>query len=303
MYSNEEYIRMDFHLFDGEGGSAEGGTEAGQGSSQDDVRKIQYGKSEGDERSRSQVGSDNSGEAVDLEAEFAELIGKGGRYHDIYGKNVSSAIQNRVKEQADLQGQVNQISDALSPLFQNYGLEHGDIEGLKQAIANDDTFYQAGAERAGLDIQNYKEMLKLRADSERLQKIDEAYRREQARQAKYAEWEADAEQLQQAFPGFDLALEIQNSDTFANLLDNGVDVRTAFFSVHADEILNGNSAYASTKATANVVNQIKQRASRPVEGALSHAPAIQRKTDPSTLSDDDLDEINRRVARGETISF
>lgn len=295
---------MDFRLFDGEGGEGAGESSASSStSSQDDVRKIQYGKSEGDGQAKGQVGSDNSGQADSLEAEWNALTGKGGKFHDMLGQRVSDAIQSRFRNQADLQGQVDQISSDLSPLFMNYGLEAGDFEGLKNAIANDDTFYQAGAEKAGLDVQNYKQMLKLKADSERLQKIDEAYRREQARQAKYAEWEADAEELQQAFPGFDLGAEIESSDMFAQLLDSGIDVRTAFFSVHADDILNGNSAYASKTATQNVVNTIQQRAARPVEGALGHTPAIQRKTDPSTLSDDDLDEINRRVARGETISF
>lgn len=299
---------MDFRLFDGEGGGSAGESSASSStSSQDnvDVKKIQYGKSAGDGQTRGQVGTDNSGEASDngLEAEWNALTGKGGKFHDMLGQRVSDAIQSRFRNQADLQGQVNQISEDLSPLFVNYGLEAGDFEGLKNAIANDDMFYQAGAEKAGLDVQNYKQMLKLKADSERLQKIDEAYRREQAKQAKYAEWEAAAEELQQAFPGFDLGAEIENSDTFASLLDSGIDVKTAFFSVHADEILNGNSAYASKTATQNVVNTIQQRAARPVEGALGHTPAIQRKTDPSRLSDEDIDEINRRVANGEQIAF
>ena len=290
---------LDFHLFE-DGGAGEA---ASSSDSSQDVKNIQYGKSAGDGQTSSQVGSDNGSEVNDLNAEWEALTGKGGKFHDMLGQRVSTAIQDRFRNQADLQAQVDEITDGLSPLFQNYGLNAGDFEGLKNAIANDDVFYQAGAEKAGLDIQHYKEMLKLKADSERLNKINEAYQKEQARQAKFQEWEADAAELQQAFPGFDLGLEIQSNESFAQLIDNGVDVRTAFLTTHMDEILNGTKAYEQMTATQNVVNTIQKRASRPMEGALSHAPAIQRKTDPSSLSDADLDEINRRVARGEVISF
>jgi len=299
-----EKFRWDFHLFDGEGGGDAGEGTASSSESKQDVKKIQYGKSsEGEGQTPSQVGSDNGGEAGSLEAEFAALIGKGGRFHDIYGQKVSTVIQDRFKNQANLQAQVDGINDHLSPLFMHYGLKPGDYEGLNAAVQNDDTFYKSGAEKAGLDVEHYKEMLKLKADSERLSQITEEFQNEQARQAMYAQWEADTAELQEAFPAFDLALEIENNDEFAQLLDSGVDVRRAFLATHVEEILNGANAYAQKTATQNVVNTIQQRAARPMEGALSHAPAIQRKSDPSSLSNEDLDEINRRVAMGETISF
>ena len=296
-------IILDFHLFDGEGGGEGAGATASTSGSEQDVSKIQYGKSEGEGPATSQVGSDKGGEAGDLEAEFAALIGKGGKFHELYGQKVSDVIQNRFKNQADLQGQVNQITEDLSPMFLNYGLKPGDYEGLKQAMANDDSLYQAGAEKAGLDVNQYKEMLKLRADSERLTAMTESFRQEQAKQAKFAEWEGQAEELQQAFPNFDLAMEIEHNDQFAQLISNGVDVRTAFMSTHMDEILNGANAYAQKTATQNVVNTIQQRAARPAEGALNNAPALQRKSDPSSLTDADFDEINRRAEAGIPTSF
>lgn len=296
-------FRWDFHLFDGEGGGDAGEGTASSSESKQDVKTIQYGKSTGEDQTPSQVGSDDGNQAEDLEAEFAALIGKGGRFHDIYGQKVSDTVQSRFKNQTDYRGQVDQYNEALTPLFANYGLKLGDIEGLKAAVQNDENFYKSGAEKAGLDVDHYKEMLKLRADSERLSQINEAFQHEQARQAKYAEWEAATAELQEAFPAFDLALEIENNDEFAQLLDSGVDVRRAFLTTHMDEILNGANAYAQKAATANVVSTIQQRAARPMEGALNHAPAIQRKSDPSSLSNEDLDEINRRVANGEVVAF
>ena len=179
---------LDFHLFEGEGGEGAGEAASTSGSKQD-VSQIQYGKSVGEGQTQGQVGSDNSGQAEDLEAEFAAMIGKGGRFHEIYGQKVSGVIQDRFKNQANLQGQVNQITEDLAPLFANYGLKLGDYEGLKTAFTNDDAFYKAGAEKAGLDVSQYKEMLKLRADSERLNALTESYRQAQEKQAKFVEWE------------------------------------------------------------------------------------------------------------------
>lgn len=294
-------FRWDFHLFDGEGGST--GEAASSSESRQDISTVQYGKSKGEDRTPSQVGSDNSAADDDRSARWNALTGRGGEFHDMLGQAVSEAIQKRFRNQADLQGQVDQISEGLTPLFMNYGLRSGDFEGLKNAIAHDDAFFKAGAERAGLDVEQYKNNLKLQADAERGRQITAAYEAQQRQQEVFEQWEADASELQKVWPNFDLGLELENNEKFKNLLSNGVPVRDAFISSHLDEILDGANTYAHRTATEQVVSAIQQRAARPAEGALNRTPAIQRKTDPSSLSNEDLDEINRRVANGEVISF
>ena len=289
----------DFHLFDGEGAGADASSAGFEQTQQ--PQKVEYGKSTGNDPAPSQVGSDNRGSSP--EEEFAALIGKGGKFHDLYGQQVSKAIQDRFKNQKDLQGQVDQISNDLSPLFMNYGLKAGDFEGLKNAIANDDVFFQAQAERAGLDVNQYKENLRLKAEAERGRQITEAYEQQQRQNEMFAQWETEAADLQQAFPAFDLGLELEHNEEFAKLVYNGVPVRNAFLTTHAEEIFANSNAYASAQATQNVINTIQQRSARPAEGAMHPGAAIVRKSDPSSLSNDDIDEINRRVAMGEAISF
>ena len=298
---NEKMI-LDFHLFEGEGGGEAGATASQPGSTQD-TKTIQYGKSTGEGQANSQVGTDNGTGANDLTAEWEALTGKGGKFHDLLGQRVSGAVQERFKNQADLQGQIDQISEGLTPMFMNYGLKLGDFEGLKAAIANDDDLYKAGAERAGLDVEQYKKNLKLQADSDRLHQIEESYRQEQERQARFEAWESDAAELQQAFPAFDLVMEIQTNAKFKQLLDNGVDVKTAFQVAHLEELNTGMSAYAQRTATQQVVNNIAQRAARPMEGALNHAPAIERKSDPSKLTKEDFERIDEIVAAGGSVAF
>ena len=289
----------DFHLFDGEGGMGEG-AEASFGASEQEPQRVEYGRSEGEGTPISQVGSDNVDVVEDRIAKWNAIKGE---FKDLYGQDVSNAIQHRFKNQADLSGQIDQISNDLSPLFMNYGLEAGDFEGLKNAIANDDVFFQAQAERAGLDVEQYKENLRLKAEAERGRRITQAYEQQQRQNAMFSQWEAEAAQLQQAFPAFDLGLEMQHNEEFTRLISNGVPVRNAFLTTHAEEIFEGSNANASKVATQNVLNTIQQRASRPAEGAMHPGAALVRKSDPSSLSNDDIDEINRRVAMGESVSF
>lgn len=297
---NNKILLYDFHLFDGEGVGAEAST-AG---SEQDVQKVEYGKSSaGEGAAPSQFGTDNGSAAEDRIAEWKALTGKGGKFHDLLGQEKSQTIQERFKNQADLQGRVAAYDEGLSPLYMNYGLRIGDFEGLKEAIAHDDAFFQTQAERAGLDVDQYRENLRLREEAERGRRITEAYERQQQQNAMFAQWEAEAADLQQAFPAFDLGLEIQNNAEFRRLIENGAPVRNAFLTTHAEEIFANSNAYASAQATQNVLNTIHQRASRPYEGAMHPNAAIVRKSDPSSLSNDDIDEINRRVANGEMISF
>ena len=296
---DNKILLYDFHLF--EDGNA--GAEASTAGSESDVKNVQYGKSKDKETAPSQVGTDSGAQGEDLSAEWEALTGKGGRFHDLYGQNVSKVIQDRFKNQKDLQGQVDKISNGLSPLFMNYGLEAGDFEGLEKAIANDDAFYKAGAERAGLDVNQYKENLKLKAEAERGRQITEAYEAQQRQNEMFAQWETEAAELQQAFPAFDLGLELEHNEGFAKMITSGVPVRDAFLASHAEEIFANSNAHAEARATQNVINTIQQRAARPVEGAMHPGAAVVRKTDPSSLSNDDIDEINRRVAMGETVSF
>ena len=290
-------LLYDFHIFDGEGGE---GAEASSAVSEQDIKKVEYGRSEGEGAAPGQVGSDNVDVVEDRIAKWNAIKGE---FKDLYGQDVSNAIQHRFKNQADLSGQIDQISNDLSPLFLNYGLKAGDFEGLKNAIANDDVFFQAQAERAGLDVEQYKENLRLKAEAERGRQITEAYENQQRQNAMFAQWESEAADLQQVFPAFDLGLEIQSNEEFAKLISNGVPVRNAFLTTHAEEIFQGSNAYAETQATRNVINAIQQRSSRPAEGAMHPGAAVVRKSDPSSLSNEDIDEINRRVAMGESVSF
>lgn len=309
--------KLCFSLFEGEGGSSAGG-EGGLGAEasafmasldQGNARsaaaepkgsRIEYGLgSEGEVAGP--VGSVQE-EAPDLGAEFAELIGKGGKFHDIYGQHVAEAIQNRFKNNADYQAQLGSYDNALAPLYAKYGLDPGDIEGIGKAIADDVDFYTAAAEREGISPEMLQEQLKLKAQAKRGQMIEAEYQRQQKFNQNYTRWEAEAQGLREAFPNFDLGLELQNEE-FANYLEMGADVRKAFMMAHFDDVMQGMNQETSRAATQQTVANFQARQARPMENGLRTTPPVVRKSDPSKLTNEDIDEIFRRVEEGEVIRF
>ena len=59
--------------------------------------------------------------------------------------------------------------------------------------------------------------------------------------------------------------------------------------------------YTAKQVEAKVANNVRAGQKRPAEGAAGGRSAVQVKSDPSKFTKADMDEIARRVARGERI--
>lgn len=312
---------LDFHLFDGDGagdGAGAGGDGLGaeasafmkeigmdpsEGATTGSEPTVVYGL--GDEPEGfdggSQLGTDTQAQ-VDPEAEFAELIGKGGRFEHIYGQHVANAVNQRFKNAADWQGRANAYDDALAPLFAKYGLKVGDIEGMARAIAADDDLYAAAAESEGLTVDRYRENLRLQAEAEKGRTMLQEMQRQQRQREQFAIWDQQAAELTQAFPQFNLQYELQNQD-FIAALDRGYSVRDAFMSVHMNDILNGSMNMSAQQTRQSMVENMQRKAARPAENGMRQSAALVRKSDPSKLSDEDIDKIFEEVEAGRRIRF
>ena len=306
-------LRMRFDLFDGDGGDGIGAAASEfasslgidvsdlQGQSDDTATQVVYGKGGED----SPVGSDEPEQEPDTnpDEEFAQLIGKGGKYEQAYANRVQETIQNRFKNATDWEGVTSAYEQATAPLYMKYGLEVGDVEGLQKAIEADDDLYARLAEQDGVTTDKYRENVKLRLDAQRGREMQEEFAKERQRREMYAQWDAEADELKEAFPNFDLTTELQNPQ-FAALLDTGdFGVKDAFFACHAQDILEGNQEYTRKQAREDVAQKLASNARRPVENAMSHNPAVVRKADPSKLTDEDMDKIFEIVQNGGTVSF
>ena len=302
-------LRFIFDLFD-EGGSAEASATSQSGIGEDAKAFLRtLGESEEGISELDQVGapgaqvSDQSADNSEQPETFADLVAKGGKYHKEFGEAISSAIKDRFKNQPDYKSTIAGYDEALAPLYEKYGLEAGDVEGLSKSIAEDDSNYADKAEKMGLTIEQYKHNLQLEKEAARGREITQAYEAEKARNEMYATWESDAETLRESFPAFDLGMELKSNERFGNLLDNGVSVTDAFFATHAAEILSGMNAESNADAKRSVVDNINQRAARPPENGARHNPAVQKKLDPRQFTGEDVDKILKAVQNGATFTF
>ena len=186
-------FNFNWSLFDGEGGegNASSGSQSGLGAEADKFLASLGGEERTDnndttespevaygldtEESDNSASESESQEEISPEEEFAELVGKNGRFHELYGKAVSDAINNRFKNQSSAQERVDSYEDALAPIMRHYGLERGDIEGLTEAINSDDDWIEDAAREKGITPDQYRENLRLQEELEKNQRALSEY--------------------------------------------------------------------------------------------------------------------------------
>ena len=315
-----EFI-FNWSLFDGEGGegNASSGSLSGLGAEADEFLaslgggertdnndttespEVAYGVDT--EESDNSASESESQEEISPEEEFAELVGKNGRFHELYGKAVSDAIDKRFKNQSSAQERVDSYDDALAPIMRHYGLERGDIEGLTEAINSDDDWIEDAAREKGITPDQYRENLRLQEELEKNQRALSEYKAEAKKAEQMTAWNAEADELRESFPNFDLEQEMSYNPKFTDLIENGISVIDAFVATHTQDILKGLTEESTRSAKQDVVNQIQQRQSRPAENGLKHQPAVARKLNPSEFTNDDMDKILKDVENGKTFSF
>ena len=286
-----ESIGMSEYSQDASDGSVEYGLPVDEdGDSQDGTDTEAYGQDE-----YTSTGEDT---AESLEAEFNELIGRGGKFEQLYGQRVQGAINSRFRNAQDWQGQLEATNDAISILYSKYDLEVGDIEGLKEAIAGDDELISSAAEREGFTVDAYRDQLNLRTEAAKGRALAESIARETEKRETFERWDMEAEALKQAFPNFDLDAELDN-ENFIAALDRVGNVQDAFMIAHVQDILSG----AMADGQQRTIQNLQKQAARPAENGVSHQAAVQRKTDPSKLTDEDMDKIFSGVAQGKSYRF
>lgn len=278
----------------GEGAAAAAPVAAPQqpGVKSNPLADVQYGKQE----SAPAAGEKSSAE--ERNSRFEELIK--GEFKDLYDARVQNTIRERLKGNEATVQKYNALAPVLDLLAGKYGVDAGDIDALSKAIEEDETFYEDEALEKGLTVQQVKEIRKMQRENAALKaQVEERSRKENA-DATYAAWMQQAEALKQVYPSFDFATEAQN-EQFRRLLQSGIPLQTAFEVIHKDEIIPAAMQYTAKQVEAKVANNVRAGQKRPAEGAAGGRSAVQVKSDPSKFTKADMDEIARRVARGERI--
>jgi hypothetical protein len=239
-------------------------------------------------------------EAPDLNAEFEKLIK--GQYKEQYDSRVQDTIQKRLKSSKETVDKYNALTPTLELLAKKYGVDATDVAALNKAIEEDDSFFEEEALAKGLTVQQLKEYRKMERENANLKaQMQEQQTKENANKL-YAGWMNQAEEAKKVYPSFDLKTEM-NNPKFLELLRSNIDVRTAYEVLHKDDIIRGAMQFTAKTVESKIAKKVAANGARPAENGMSSGSTAVVKSDVSTLSKADRQEIIRRVQRGEKIRF
>ena len=285
---------------DGAGTSAgDGGTAQGQG-----VTEAAAGSQTGANAPAAQEVAPAAGVQTvaqpDRNAAFEALIK--GEYKAEYDARVQDTVQKRVKGMKDTVDKYNAIQPILETLSKKHGVDASNIEALTKAIEEDDYYFEEEALEKGLTVPQLKEIRKIERENAQLKAQMEEQQRQENGKKLYAQWMQQAESTKQVYPSFNLETEMQNP-VFVDLLRANIDVRTAYEVAHKDEIIAGAMQFTAKTVESKIAKKIAANGARPTENGMSSQGAALTKSDVSQLSNKDIDDVYRRVARGEKVSF
>lgn len=237
----------------------------------------------------------------DLDKEFEELIK--GEYKQPYNKRSQRMINERFKQNKQAEAVEAEYEDMLGVIYDHYGVKKGDKQALRAAIDADDSYYAAEAARRHVTKEQVKAERSLAKVNEQRRNEEAARRQQQANAQKWNEWTQQAAEVAGVYPGFDLQSEILNNEQFAQMLDKGLSVKQAYESVHFDEIMQKLTQTAVQDAAARTARSIAANGNRAVEGALGAQPGVATKQSVQDLTGRQIEDIIKRVGRGEKITF
>lgn len=286
----------------GDGGTAQGqGVTAGAASQQTkgDLASVKYGVQPEEAAPAAEVQKETV-EPTDLNAEFDALIK--GRFKAQYDAKMQDTIQKRLKGSKETAQRLSEVSPILEILGKKYGVDASDISALSKAIEDDDSYYEAEAAERDMTVEQLKMFKKIERENSayRQREIDRQNQENADRLLKV--WHEQEEQTKKVYPNFDMAAELQN-EQFRNLIENNVSVQAAYEVIHRDEIIPAAMQFAAQAVEQNISKKIAANGARPSENGMGGVASAVVKSDVSKLTKFDIDEVARRVARGERISF
>ena len=317
--------KLDLQLFD-EGGAAAGGA-AGAGNpgvnpqdaaagnpgvtqmdaasgnrsgGQEDLTQVQYGtgatrRSQGTQQTQQPAKQDDA--AAWQEAKT--------RHKAQFDAEVQQILRGRLKD-ADTNFQTLQtLQPMLSAMAKRFGTAEGDYKALADKYLDDDSLYEDEAIQTGMSVEGVKQLHKLRAERDSaMQQVSQFTQQAQIKRHLQTLVQ-QGEALKAKYPFFDLQRELQD-ESFARMTapGGGLTVEQAYVALHHNELQQMAMQAAAMQSQRQAAQTVQANMARPREIAgRSTAPQATVRSDPSKLTMRDFDEIDKRVARGEKISF
>lgn len=217
---------------------------------------------------------------------------------DLHQAHIQNIINKRFKEGKQKDEIISAQNVILGIIGQKYGIKDGDIDALRKAVEEDNSYFEEAAEREGLTVDQYREVSRLRAEAERSRIAEEQRQAQTEVQRQMDEWFRQSAELKETYPEFDFKGEMQNV-SFRRLLQAGIPVKTAYETIHMSDIVS--AARAETEKS--VIENIRERQLRPKENGLKSSGGFVLDKDVSKLTKKERAELRERARRGETITL
>ena len=238
---------------------------------------------------------------------FGELLR--GEYADL----TEELMQNAVTEATRRLEASPAMKGLMQALQEKYGTDANDLVALTEAVRNgavkDDAYYEKLAMEKGVSTRTARELDKLESQNKYLteqQQMIQQMERQRAQQARIAElqagWDREAEQLKAQYPDFNMAEVLANPEV-EKMMRSGVSMTNAYRSAYFDRILKQQQAVTAQQVEQGVVNRMQQRNARPGENGTRPGSAVQTKIDVSHMSRKEMEEMEKRVMRGEVMTL
>lgn len=238
---------------------------------------------------------------------FGELLR--GEYADL----TEELMQNAVTEATRRLEASPAMKGLMQALQEKYGTDANDLVALTEAVRNgavkDDAYYEKLAMEKGVSTRTARELDKLESQNKQLteqQQLIRQMERQREQQARIAElqagWDREAEQLKAQYPDFNMAEVLANPEV-EKMMRSGVSMTNAYRSAYFDHILKQQQAATARQVEQGVVNRMQQRNARPGENGTRPGSAVQTKIDVSHMSRKEMEEMEKRVMRGEVITL
>lgn len=250
------------------------------------------------------------GQSVQVPAEqvqqgetFEALTGKGGRYEKEYNAALQKAVRGRLRGAEAQKQQMEKLLPIVSWIGQIYGMDTSDmskvdLDALGEKLSQDNRWYEQEAAQAGLPVDAMRRIKNAERENARLKQESAQMRAEEEQRQRFAALQESFAEVQQRYPQADLSAELGNR-AFMSLLTAGFDPMQAYEAAHYRDLQQAAMQYGMQRTVA----QVQANGMRPQEGALGSPAGQETKIDPRKLTQQQREEIRKRVARGERITF
>ena len=218
---------------------------------------------------------------------------------------VALAVKN-LEASPDMRGLLEAIGE-------KYGTDATDLAAMTEAVRNgqvkDDAYFERLAMEKGISVKTAREMDKLETQNKRLtaqQAAAQQMQREAEQRARIAaiheEWNREAAALKERYPDFDQAEVLANPEV-EKMMRAGCSMEAAYRAAYFDRIMAQQTEATARQVENGVTERIRQRGARPGENGTRPGGAVQTRMDVEHMSRKDREALEKRVLRGEIITF